>query len=367
MIDTRNYVPILRWKEAERNALAQLPGNHSAFLTPLIELVPDNFIHVDKKGHTTKLNNTVVTNKVAAQIFQSWDGRPFFLDLYNLPKEILSPGSNHPLFLLGQYASNLGLRLVPVIGIDRDHDYTSAVVAVLGMFRQGACVRLTITDVTRPDLSQALRSVISTLKLGFEDIDLLIDYQIIESNAPTLDVVSGLIPNLHEWRSFIVAGGAFPKDLSDLAKNQKHILPRTDWVNWRNQVTSKIPLLRVPIYGDYSIQHAKYSRHIGHLRYSASIRYTTDENWIIMRGEDVFNPNGPRFKQYPDWAILLCNLPEYCGENYSSGDKYIKDMSLQSAVTGDASSWLQAGINHHMTFVVRQLANLFGPSIAASP
>jgi hypothetical protein len=86
-----------------------------------------------------------------------------------------------------------------------------------------------------------------------------------------------------------------------------------------------------------------------------------------MRGENVFNRDGPGFKQYPDWAILLCDLPEYCGETYSSGDEYIKEMSLQSTKTGDASEWLQAGINHHMTFVVRQLASLRGSSTVALP
>lgn len=52
------YVPVLRWKEAERVALSQLADGDSAFLTPLIELVPDNFVQVDKKGHITKLSNT---------------------------------------------------------------------------------------------------------------------------------------------------------------------------------------------------------------------------------------------------------------------------------------------------------------------
>lgn len=87
--DMKYYVPVLRWKEAERVALSQLADGDSAFLTPLIELVPDNFVQVDKKGHITKLSNTSVTNKVAGQLFQSWDGRPFFIDLWNLPEEIL--------------------------------------------------------------------------------------------------------------------------------------------------------------------------------------------------------------------------------------------------------------------------------------
>jgi len=86
-----------------------------------------------------------------------------------------------------------------------------------------------------------------------------------------------------------------------------------------------------------------------------------------MRGEDVFKRDGPGFEQWPAQAILLCDLPEYCEETFSEGDKYIRQMSLQRKQTGNVVTWLRAGINHHMTFVVRQLASLHGTSIAALP
>ncbi|MDO8635928.1 MAG: beta family protein [Dehalococcoidia bacterium] len=361
--DTKHYVPILRWKKAERAALSQLVDGDSARLTPLIELVPDTFVREDRKGHSEKLNSSSVISKVAGQLFQCWERRPFFIDLGNLPEEILYQGPSHSLVVFGEYASNLRLSLIPVIGIHRDDRYKTAVRTVSRKFNQGACLRLTLEDIKRPGLDKAVSDILSFLSITPEEVDLLIDYQGIDgidSSAPTFTALCSLIPNLQQWRNFIAAGGAFPKDLSGLQKNQKYVLSRNDWIIWRNQTTIKVSSGRMPSYSDYTIQHAYYSKSPGKLRSSASIRYTTDDNWIIMRGEDVFNPDGPRFKQYPDWAILLCDLPEYRGEAYSSGDKYIKEMSQQSTKTGDASTWLQAGINHHMTFVVDQLANLRG-------
>jgi mannose-6-phosphate isomerase-like protein (cupin superfamily) len=38
---------------------------------------------------------------------------------------------------------------------------------------------------------------------------------------------------------------------------------------------------------------------------SASIRYTTDDYWVIMRGEGLRNKGGAGYDQYPANAELL--------------------------------------------------------------
>lgn len=52
-------------------------------------------------------------------------------------------------------------------------------------------------------------------------------------------------------------------------------------------------------------------------------------------------------------------MPEYRGAAFSAGDAYIFDKANHPTPTGNARTWLQAGFNHHMTFVVRQIASLF--------
>ncbi len=84
-----------------------------------------------------------------------------------------------------------------------------------------------------------------------------------------------------------------------------------------------------------------------------------------MRGESVSNEEGPGTAQWPANAQLLCERPEYSGDDFSYGDKYIKEMISQYDKPGSPTTWLRAGINHHMTFVVRQLASLAGTSTVA--
>ena len=358
-------MPILRWKKAEQTALPQLDDQDSICITPLVELVPENFIRKNAKGHTIELSNNEVINKVARQLFKCWGERPFFIDLWLLSKDILNKGSTHFLVMLGQYTSILKLSLIPVTGLIRDGPYQAAVRTVLGIHNQGACLRLSREDIKRPTLAKDINTVLSFLELPPELVDLIVDFRIIDSSVPTFNTLCELIPSINKWRNFIVAGGAFPKDLSELKKNDIHRLERTEWISWRDQAIAKPSVSRMPIYSDYTIQHALYLKREGRSRYSASIRYTADNYWVIMRGEDVFNREGPGFQQWPAWAILLCDLPEYCEEKFSYGDTYIKEMSLQLEKTGNVVTWLRAGINHHMTFVVRQLANLLETSTAA--
>ena len=363
--DSKHYVPILRWKQAEQTALAQLYEHDSTCLTPLIELVPENFIHKDSKRRITKLSVNEVINKVGGQLYQYWGERPFFIDLCLLPPDILNQGSNHFLAILGQYASILKLSLIPVTGIARDDAYQSAVHTVLSTHNHGACLRLSLEDIKRPTLANDINILLSHLQLPPELVDLIVDFQIIDWSAPTFKTLCKLIPRINGWRNFIVASGAFPEDLSGLKKNDIHRIERIDWKSWSDQTTEVPSVPRIPNYSDYTIQHALYLKRKGQARYSASIRYTAEDYWLIMRGEDVFREDGPGFGQWPAQAILLCGLPEYCTETFSQGDKYIKQMSLQRKQTGNIITWLEAGFNHHMTFVVRQLASISAASTAA--
>jgi len=363
--DSKHYVPILRWKQAEQTALAQLYEHDSMCLTPLVELVPENFEHKDPKGRITRLSISEVINRVGGQLSRYWGERPFFIDLWLLSPDILVQGPSHFLAMLGQYASILKLSLVPVTGIARDSTYQSAVRTVLSTHNQGACLRLSLEDIKRPTLAKDITTLLSLLKLPPELVDLIVDLKVINRSAPTFNTLCKLIPNIDRWRNFIVASGAFLEDLSGLQKNDIHRIERTDWTSWRDQTTATPSIPRIPIYSDYTIQHARYLKREGRAHYSASIRYTAEDYWIIMRGEDVFRRDGPGFEQWPAQAILLCDLPEYCGETFSKGDKYIRQMSLQRKQTGNAVTWLRAGFNHHMTLVPRQVASLLGASTAA--
>lgn len=350
--EPQHYVPVLRWKEAERGALSQLDLHDLDHVTPLIELVPENFVQNKKR-----LSNEVAMYWVAGELMQCWGERPIYLDLLNLPPALI-PRPESCLALLAGHIGFSQFSLIPVTGLHRTSSYNIAVRNMAEKMNQGACLRLTLADLRAPTLDQYVSDLISLLGLKQQEMDLLVDCETIDTSLLEVNSLCRLVPGVEEWRNFIVTGGAFPKDLSVYRKNERHSIPRLEWISWRDQAISPSPDTRLPNFSDYTIQYARYSaRRPGRMSYSASIRYTFEDSWILMRGENVFRKGGPGFHQYPDLAIMLCDLPQYCGESYSNGDRYIKEVSLQTTETGAASQWLQAGINHHITYVVRQITN----------
>lgn len=362
-----HYVPILRWKKAEQTALAKLSSSDARCVTPLIEIVPGNLMAGgDRRGDIGQ-----TANRMSSELFRVWNERPFYVDLHNLPEDLLTEGPRHLLTLLGECGSTRGLSMIPVTELGKRDVYQSAVVSVLGSHKQGVCVRLSRDDLRRPTLGCDTLRVLASLTIEPEHADLLIDLGAEDGNdadVPSLMTICKVVPNVAQWRNFILAGGAFPVDLSQLQKNRIHrTVRRVDWIFWRDQTLGASQGERLPTYSDYTVQHARYQERKEQSNYSASIRYTSSEYWVIMRGEGVLNEDGPGAAQWPANAQLLCEQPEYCLGSFSYGDKYIKEMSLQTERTGTATTWLQAGINHHMTFVVRELASLFGASVVAAP
>ncbi len=199
--------------------------------------------------------------------------------------------------ILGEEARIRQLSLIPVTGLKRNNDYQSAVASVAAMNRRGVCIRVLLDDIQRVSFQNDLELLLSYLKLQPEQIDLLIDYQIISDFSPGFASVCARFPYLLRWRTFTIASGAFPKDLSELEKNSQHVLQRLDWLTWLGQVTNETTLPRKPSYSDYTIQHPIFSEPPEFPNFSASIRYTSNEYWVIMRGEGVFNDNGPGYAQ----------------------------------------------------------------------
>jgi hypothetical protein len=276
---------------------------------------------------------------------------------------------SHPLLVYANEARHWQLQVIPVTGLDRDRHYQSAVASIYSDDRYGICTRLYRDELRRPSFKDDLLNLLSGLGIGPGQADLIIDLQLVDdsSPAPAFGYICDQIPYLPLWRTFTIVSGTFPPDLHELEKNRQHEIPRTDWQTWYSELVSLPPLPRLPTYGDYTIQHPHFSEPVKNANVSASIRYTSDNHWVIMRGEGLRNEGGPGYKQYQANAQLLCERPEFCGAGFSEGDRYIEELSMGIGGMGNPEMLLWAGINHHITFVVNQITTLFGASTGNTP
>lgn len=261
MFNHTHYVPILRWKRAERVALRELRPTDKHAITPLVELIPRDFVGESVEG---------TLSKKVREIAQCWGSVPIFVDLTHLENAVSPPNGTHLLDTFATVARNYGLRVVPVTGLARNSNYQAAVASAASVDGWGACVRLRVSQITDSSFATDLDELLSDLGLNPGEIDLLIDYEAFDSHSASIVNVCPLIPELPSWRTFTVAGGAFPRDLSELEKNRQHELPRLDWQVWREAISSGLP--RLPTFSDYTIQHGVYREPPGRANFSASIR-----------------------------------------------------------------------------------------------
>ena len=348
MVDQIRYVPILRWKAGEKGALGSLHSHDKAGMTPLIEWSRPGEVSPkeDREGSTPS------PRELVKDILKHWGPRPFFCDLRWFVDNTLGGD----LRILQNYArelSSAGTRPIPVIALGDADDFRQAIAVMVS--QHGLCLRVSYQELIEKNLPTRMSDFMSTSGLSWSDVDIVFDFG---TNYREIDIprLCSVLAPVATCRSFTVAAGSFPMDLRRFKGPQTFYLPREEWVQWLNQTDTV--LTRRPNFGDYSTIHPVLTMSQLGLNPSATIRYATEDYWLVMKGEGLRNENGPGYAQYKANAMLLIGKPEYAGADFSAGDRYIKDVADGKTSLGNPTTWIRAGVNHHMTLVVRQVAEV---------
>lgn len=352
------YLPILKGKRAEFKALSQLSPSVAELVRPLIEIEP---VPYDPESGIPEKSYSDILSGYGVKLAQAWTHKsPMFIDGLLVDDDDIVMGEIYPLKSAIEQAREEGVHVIPVSSPTRSKLYQSAVKDILS---GEICLRLGIPDLMNPQL---INSYINDLGLSLDYVDVIIDLNS-SLNSDNVDKMSLMaagginnLPNLKQYRSVTLAAGSFPKDLSDIDVGIEEVL-RLGWILWKN-LRSMGGLNRPVIYGDYGIQHPDYARLATRFpSYTASIRYTADEHFLVFRGR-VAKTHG--FEQYGDHCKKLIQRQEYSGKDFSYGDKeiwdYAHDLILKERrpTYGNAEVWRRIGANHHITKVVSQVLAL---------
>jgi hypothetical protein len=375
------YVPVLLWKKGEQDAVRHLAHEDKRRMTPLLEIPASRPLPREnaKRPKRPQIKGDWLT-ETADTVWFSWGPiLPVFVELKVLPTaELLAIGLSHQTERLFGAARHRDLKWVPVVRLTYGPSRQAAIRRVVAADRRGICIRLTRLDLVRPTLHADLEALLKSLRTTPEDADLVLDLHIVGEAGFDLMVACAQLPLLDRWRSFTVVGGAFPSGLAKLERGTNWI-ERWEWRMWSNQVRRDLP--RRPAYGDYTTLHPVPFDPARHPNPCANIRYTTERHWIVMKGQQLVpreeQPSDPRrHEQFPAMACLLEDMrdqnkqPYYKSESFSFGDEYIHKMANKfregqasgRGNTGSTTTWLTAGVNHHLTYAVIQIANLIASS-----
>lgn len=366
-----HYVPILKGKLGEFNALKTLYQQDKAALTPLIEVVQVDWDYDEDAPKKSEADHLLATRD---KMVKSWGTtRPLFVDLGAADLSAVTIGDTqqrHPYTFFFDIARAAGLLAIPVIPLSPDLATLAAVQQICAVDRRGVMVRIERDHIIGSLLTSMLAALPRVLGLAPGQIDIVLDLEEMTSSAQAghlmgLPYLLPNLPHLHAWRTFTLAGCAFPENLSGFAIGTIDTIPRVEWQLWTGLIGRLPQDARVPTFSDYAV--AAVDLPDVDMRFvdpRNNIRYTTTNDWLLVRGQSNKRKRG---LTNPQLCSLLMGHPAFCGAAFSEGDKYIVGCATGQTGPGNMTTWRQVGTNHHLTFVVRQIANLFVPSAPAAP
>lgn len=357
MFGEKHYVPVLKWKMGEKTALEVISSNLKSHFTPLVEIVPPTF---DFKNNVYKKSIEDHLKDIGNTFIKSWSMQlPFFIDIKWLPNSMYKCSGIHTLeFVLSEIRKKSYIA-IPVTGSLRDPLYKAEIKKAISIDKQGVCFRIEESDFI--DIDKNIRTMLSFYSVQPEEVDLLIDFDYIlnkDNNKNYLSIITliNAISQISRFRTLTFCASAFPEDTSLVSTNTIGTFKRSEWLIWNTLYKNKNLVKRMPSYGDYVIANPKYKEIDPRIMtMTANIRYTSNSRWIIVKGKAIKNHG---WDQAHGLCKQLVALSEYCGRNYSWGDKIIDDCANGTASCGNATIWRKVGTNHHITLVLNQLSNL---------
>jgi hypothetical protein len=348
------YVPILRGKEGEFAALEALEPDVRKLIKPLVEVPGVPFDYANERPARTLQEHV---QGIAARLCKCWGGQPLYIHMpYFEDSGKLNDGRTALESVLAD-CKELGVAASPVVSSSSSAAYLAAAAAHVNSAKVPACLRLSVEDFEEDrDPDEIIVGIVDQIGT-YSDIDLIVDLEHIGTDAARAVLVArslmGMVPSLPQWRCVIVASASFPVDLSEVSRDSVSVLQRSEVALWRALQKRPVKQRSDLVFADYGISHPEPTELDPRtMRMSASIRYTTEEGWLVLKGSNVRQFG---FEQYFDLCRDLVQRKEYSGPEYSWGDFFINQCALRTAGPGNATTWRKVGTNHHVTLLARQL------------
>jgi len=338
------YVPVLKLRSSEMKALQFLDIQVKEKIMPVIQILSDKI--QDRKGD-------YLTGKLR-ELMGAFSGSnmSFYADF-----EFVTNGE---FFIIEEFLKLVtfqNIKFIPVLS------FLKSFPAYRNLIRErylqyGICLKFDEYKTKNLEINNFLNyfnEVVNKCKDFFQISESQIDIHLCleelsgnESKSLAKRIIDILtkIDNGSKFRRIFVSVGSFPKDLSEILVDTERILYRHEWDFWKS-----LQVLRNEfnlIYSDYGNIHPIYdpdqNGHIG----SCSIKYTMEEDYLILRGTKP-NKHPDASGQYITKSLALVNNKIYDGPAFSWGDYKILQVAQQTESTGNASKWVQYTLNHHIS------------------
>lgn len=359
-----SYVPLVKTLKAEFDALGHVSRQSADGILPLFDL---DVIKKDNQGSSgfSEVGNVTekFIDKKARLIDDFWHGREAMIDAYHwFPADSVESGE-HVLHYFYNQLMVLGVKALPVVGYDRweDESYRIAMKGLRDVAGSIFCLRLDINAIEDFDESDFflgnIQSIVDGLGLVPSQSLVLIDHgDVAQINVEDIVFVTkGMIRLLKTvgFEKFAMSGCSLPPSVDQAVAmvDSEGVVIRKEMLAWKN--VYKASLCSVLLYSDYCVRGPKSNNGIQNPHINGKIRYTTKDQFFVVRGHSMQYPG--KGEQMYGLAKKVINSNHYMGGSFSWGDSRIEDCSLQK-FKGNACNWIAIDTNHHIGFVLSEVA-----------
>ncbi|MDZ4077389.1 beta family protein [Hydrocarboniphaga sp.] len=356
------YCSALRMKAGELNGVRELAEDVADCTLPRFIVPPPE----ERDENQYELFVTDNVPDVGAVLAPYWYGRPALIDATYLLDEC---GRAQTLEWLPQMfvrARRSGVRAVPVamlgdIGATESAGFRAAIDPNYPLkFAVVVSSDEMIGSAFLIDLASALERV----GVAAHECAVIADFHTADFSDPALvaPVINGALELLQEfapWQYVIFQGTHYPEK-NPAAPGLISPWPRNEWLAWKLAVKFDPSTADSMMFGDYAADCAKMSFGGSGGAAIKHYRYTTENEWLIVRGS----------KTGTDRVVMqavcqtIVDSGRFAGPGFSSADAYIYRTAKNQDGPGNSTTWRQVNTTHHITQVVTDLGQVRGVRIA---
>jgi hypothetical protein len=353
------YVPSLRWRQGEYQALSALSDKAKDRVVPFV-VIPE--IEFDFEEWCDKKTMQEHVEPFPKRFKQKWNMRPAWIDVH--PKVQMMPmdSGKLPITYVFDELRTLGNSAVPVTSLDANDSINKAVAAMIATDGRGVGIRARIEHIMKPGFKAALSALMSTVGVGPNETDLIVDlgapnYEPYNDFANGLGGAMSAIDNLSQFRSYVLIGCAYPQIIG--LDKPGGDLTRHDWLFYKVFRGKLSGSDRVPNFGDYTIVHPEFTpQDMRLIKSGGRVIYTHKDTWFVRKG-GAFRDNPA---QMHDHCAYIVASGKFRGAAFSDGDDYIEKCAKKLKGPSNQPYWKRVAINHHIMHVLEDLATLCGSS-----
>lgn len=359
------YSPALRMKAGELRGLRDLASDISECVVPRL-IVPPPY---ERKG-VLEPRFMIGGDRfpdVSKALSESWPNRFALIESTYLMGEFGRDRLSEWLPRMFDVARQANTRPIPLVTA-RDLRRDGSRVAYGSSIDFSHALRFGVVfssgELADQEAINATTPVLEKLGLQPEDCFVIADFHDAEFSNPDMvaPIISAVLETLQtsgHWQRVIFQGTSYP-ERNPASPSGCIIIPRNEWLAWKNAVSFDPDTADHLAFGDYAADCAKIDFRPSQASTIRHYRYAISDAWLVQRGPN----DGNHRAAMREVCKEIEKSGHFAGRTFSSADEYIYQTARDKDGPGSATIWRGVNTTHHITRIVTDIGSIRGYSFS---